>query len=76
MPNKWNTILSLKEKNGLYKIDYSPELDKRGENHKSAGALYLLMLQYPELIEDFARACASASEKIAEPFNDILHERP
>lgn len=75
MPNKWKTILSIKGRDGLYKIEYNEELDTKDENHKTAGALFLLMLRYPELIEDFLYACESASQKIIEPFNKLLHER-
>jgi len=69
---KWETIFSVEEGEGRYKIVYNKELDSEQLVHKLPGALFLVMNQYPELIEEIIFACTKAAEEIAQPFNDIL----
>ena len=72
---KWNTIFSVAESNGKYKVIYDQELDSTELVHKLPGALFLIMKQFPELIEEIIFACTQAAEDIAQPFNDILNEK-
>jgi len=72
---KWNTIFSVAESDGKYKIVYDRGLDSMELVHKLPGALFLIMKQFPELIEEIIFACTQAAEDIAEPFNDILNEK-
>jgi len=72
--NNWKTIFSVKVRNGRYKVFYDQELDSMEEHHRLPGALYLLMVDRPELIEEIIFAGTMAAEKLTEPFDDILHE--
>lgn len=76
MRKKWRTIFSVKEKDGRYKITYDEELDSGLALHKLPGALFLLMMKYPELIEEIVFAGTRAADELIKPFNDILNERP
>ena len=69
---KWEKIFSVEEGDGQYRIIYNKDLDSEQIVHKLPGALFLVMNQFPELIEEIIFACTKAAEKIAEPFNDIL----
>ena len=74
MPSKWETIFSVKEKDGEFKIVYDHDLDYTEKGHKLAGALYLLMKEYPELIEELLFAAGTSAENLSQPFNDILND--
>lgn len=74
MQSKWKTIFSVKEKDGVFRITYDNELDTGEDGHKVAGALFVLMQKYPELIEEMAIASQFAANELARPFNDILNE--
>lgn len=77
MPKKkWETIFSVDEGDGQYRVIYNKELDSEQIVHKLPGALFLIMKQYPELIDEIIFACTKAADELAEPFNDILNERP
>ena len=73
--SRWKTIFSVREKDGIYKISYDKDLDSISTIHKLPGALYLLMVERPELIEEIMFAGTQAAEKLTEPFEDILNER-
>jgi len=77
MREKWKTIFCVKEKGGRYKITYDEELDSGLNLHKLPGALFLLMMKYPELIEEIVFAGTRAADELIKPFNEILNdERP
>lgn len=44
--------------------------------NRLVGAIFRLMREYPELIEQVLQAALAASEDLSSPFNDILNERP
>lgn len=43
--------------------------------NRVVGAIFKLMQEYPELIEDVLQAALKASEELSKPFNNILNER-
>jgi len=72
---KWKTIFYVAERDGKYKMIYDQILDSTEIVHKLPGALFVIMKQFPELIEEIIFACTQAAEEIAQPFNDILNEK-
>ena len=77
MPDiKGNIIFSFSEENGIYHIIYDEELAKGDGFNRFVGAIYKMMREYPELIEEILQAATKAAEELNEPFNDILNERP
>ena len=72
---KWKTIFYVAERDGKYKMIYDQILDSTEIVHKLPGALFVIMKQFPELIEEIILACTQAAEEIAQPFNDILNEK-
>ena len=72
---RWKTIFYVAERDGKYKMIYDQELDSTEIVHKLPGALFVIMKQFPELIEEIIYACTQAAEDIAQPFKDILNEK-
>jgi len=59
-----------------YRVYYDEELAKGPGYNRVVGAIYKLMQENPELIEQFMQAAIKASEELSQPFNNILNERP
>lgn len=75
--SRWQEIFSVKEKDGKFKISYDSELDPNDDGHsKLAGSLYMLMRQYPYLIDEIIFAAKEVADELTQPFNDILNEKP
>lgn len=56
---------------------YYDELLAEGPGYnRVVGAIFKLMKEYPELIEQVLQAALKASEDLSIPFNNILNERP
>ena len=72
--SEWKTILSVRERNGEYEIKYDNQLDEVDGHHIIVSALYGLMKEFPELIEELFVASITSAEKLSEPFNKILDE--
>lgn len=73
---KGNIIFAFSEENGKYHIIYDEELARGPGFNRFVGAVYKMMMQYPELVEEVLQAALKASEELSNPFNDILNERP
>ncbi len=72
---KGNIIFSFSEENGNYHIIYDEELAQGPGFNRFVGAIYKMMKEYPELIEEVLQAALKASEELSQPFNQILDER-
>lgn len=59
-----------------YHIYYDELLAEGQECNRVVGAIYKLMQEYPELIEQVLQAALKASEELSIPFKNILNERP
>lgn len=73
---KGNIIFSFSEENGKYHIVYDEELARGDGFNRFVGAVYKMMKEYPELVEEVLQAALKASEELSSPFNNILNERP
>lgn len=72
-----NIIFAFTEDNGKYHIIYNQDLDRGPGFHRSVGAAYRMMHDYPELVEEYLQAALKAAEEMSNPFNNILNdERP
>lgn len=77
MPDiKGNVIFAFSEENGKYHIVYDEALAQGDGFNRFVGAIYKMMYEYPELIEEVLQAATKAAEGLNEPFKEILHERP
>lgn len=70
-----NIIFSFSEENGNYHIIYDEKLAQGPGFNRLVGAIYKMMKEYPELIEEVLQAALKASEELSQPFNQILDER-
>ena len=59
-----------------YHVFYDEDLAQGPGYNRVVGAIYKLMKENPDLIEDFLQAAVQASEELSLPFENILHERP
>lgn len=71
-----NIIFAFSKDGDAYHVYYDEDLAKGPGFNRVVGAIYRLMQQYPELVEEFLQASIKASENLSNPFNDILNERP
>ena len=73
---KGNIIFAFSEENGKYHIIYDEELAQGQGFNRFVGAVYKMMKDYPELVEEVLYAALKASEEMSIPFKNILDERP
>ena len=69
-------IFSFSEENGNYHIMYDEQRAQGPGFNRFVGAVFKMMKEYPELIEEVLQATLKASEDLSEPFNNILNEKP
>lgn len=59
-----------------YSIVYNENLDKEKDGTSQlVGAMYKMMSDYPELVEQMAHAVTLALSEMSEPFNEILKQK-
>lgn len=77
MPDiKGNIIFAFSEENGKYHIVYDEDRARGPGFNRLVAALFKMMNEYPELVEEVLQAALKASEDLSKPFNNILNERP
>lgn len=73
---KGEIIFAFTHDEGGYHVYYDEVLASGPGYNRVAGAIYKLMQEYPELIDQVLQMSIKASEELSQPFNDILNERP
>lgn len=69
-----NTIFEFTEmEDGMYRIYYDKELAQGENGNKFVGAVFTMMKQYPELVEEVLTAALTAADDLSKPFYDILN---
>lgn len=76
MPIDGTIIFAFSVDGDKYRVYYNEELAKGPGYNRVVVAIYKLMKENPDLIEDFIQAAVQASEELSLPFENILHERP
>ena len=76
MPIDGTIIFSFSVDGEKYHIYYNEDLAQGPGYNRVVGAIYKLMKENPDLIEEFLQAAVKASEELSLPFDNILHERP
>ena len=69
-------IFIFSKEGDVYHIIYDKQKDQDEGCSRFVGAIYKMMKEYPELVEEILQAVLSASEELSKPFKDILNERP
>ena len=73
---KGNIIFAFSEENGKYHIVYDEERAQGHGFNRLVAAIFKMMKEYPELVEEILQAALKASEDLSTPFKNILDERP
>ena len=73
---KGELIFAFSKEGEDYHVYYDEYLAQGPGFNRVVGAIFKLMEQYPELIEQVLQAAIKASENLSSPFDNILHERP
>lgn len=76
MPIDGTIIFAFSVDGEKYRVYYNEELASGPGYNRVVGAIYKLMKENPDLIEDILQAAVKASEELTQPFDDILNERP
>ena len=76
MPIKGTIIFAFSVDGEMYHVYYDEDLAQGPGYNRVVGAIYKLMRENPDLIEEFLQAAVKASEELTQPFDNILNERP
>ena len=73
---KGTIIFAFSQEGDNFHVYYDEYMAQGPGFNRVAGAIYKLMQECPELIEEILQAAVKASEELSVPFNNILNERP
>ena len=71
---KGTIIFAFSQEGDSFHVYYDEYLAQGPGFNRVAGAIFKLMQEYPELIEEILQAAVRASEDLSKPFNNILNE--